>query len=162
MGKQSDGWEAANFRSSIDGQKGPRSSYADEVGKSPEKREDRSSGDGGEGWKKKEKAASKRPPSFILFQRALARFRIKRREHPLGPASARVFFFSRALFRPSLYPENPLSYVPHTNKRFRVRACTRRQKRRGDGKGQPDESRQWAGRCAPPFGNGLITVCLHN
>lgn len=28
----------ANFRSSIEGQKGPRNSYADDVGKSPEKR----------------------------------------------------------------------------------------------------------------------------
>lgn len=49
MGKQSDGWEAANFRSSIEGQKGPRTSYADEVGKSPVKKGDRGSGGGGEG-----------------------------------------------------------------------------------------------------------------
>lgn len=68
-----------------------RSSYADQVGKYPGE-------EGGttevrraeEKVKKKEKAASKRPPSSIhsLFQRVLARFRIKRREHPLGPASA--------------------------------------------------------------------------
>lgn len=65
MGKQSDGWEAANFRSNVE-QKGPRSSYADEIGKSGEGRGgERTEVRGTEKVKKKEKAASKRPPSSI-------------------------------------------------------------------------------------------------
>lgn len=148
MGKQSDSWKAANFRSGIGGQKGPWSSYvrSDEVGKppllssSPERRgKKRARGErigGRKERKKREKAASKRPPSSIHPLSVSSGTVSKRWEHPLGPEC--VSFFPRAalsfpsFFSPHLYllhslslslsPKNPFHKC--RIKRSRVRACT--------------------------------------
>jgi len=107
VGKQSDGWEAANFRSSVE-QKGPRSSYADEIGKSGEGRGgERTEVRGTEKVKKKKRKQllNVLPHPFILFQRA-GSVSNQKVGAPFGPRECVSFFLARS-FPPSSLLRNP-------------------------------------------------------
>lgn len=79
--------------------------------------------------REREKAASKRPPSSIHPLSVSSGTVSKRWEHPLGPECVSFFPRARSLFRPPPFPENPFHMC--RIKRSGVRACTRKQKRRG-------------------------------